>query len=917
MTVPLLATKLYIPPPRPNLVPRLRLVERLNEGLHQRRRLTLISAPAGFGKTTLVTSWLSDSRSSFGDGDRVVNQVAWLSLDSGDNDPFRFWRYVVAALQTLDPAIGEEVLAALGSPQPPPLESVVTALTNSIVAIAQPDTVVPYILVLDDYHAIEAELIHESLSFWLDHLPPMVHLVLTTRSDPLLNLSRRRGRAQMTEVRASDLRFTVDEATEFLNRMMALDLAAEDIALLEQRTEGWIVGLQMAAVSMQGLDDRHAFVSAFVGEDRYVADYLVEEVLQHQPEHLQEFLLQTSILSALNGSLCDALTGRSGSQEILTELEQANLFLVPLDNRRDWYRYHHLFGDLLRRRLDQAQGEHIVELHRQASVWYEQQDMVDQVIHHSLAAQDFERVAALLEQRGEEIDWEYGHMRLLGWMDELPDEIVRARPGLCLVAAETLHLLGQLDAVGPYLQSVEEYLRDVGFDLSTGAVESSEASPEKLAEAQRLMGQLLSLRALITLMQGNPAEAIEQFQQTLALLPNDEEQVRGGIAIGLAEAYFLEGNVPFATQTYSKVVKVGHDRDDMIAVIALMRLAQLQALSGHLRQAAATYRQIRQLLVEEEGVHLYAGGMVNYGLGDLSREWNDLDAAARQLQLGLERGLRWAEPRLMLACYTSLARVYQAQGDGAGALGAIGEAIEVERGHNVTWAWGLPLPSAYQPRLWLAQGDLESASRWVQEQTLDVADEIQFSHEIEALTLARVLIGQSNTEAALELLARVQRGAEAGGRTGRVFEAQMLQALALQSQGDIDSALGVLSEALKLAEPGGYVRLFVDEGPSMARLLYRVVEQGRAAEYAGRLLSVFEPVEKLKSSEVEPLIEPLSERETEVLRLVADGLTNREIGQKLSISLGTVKAHTASIYGKLAVHSRTQAVARARVLGLL
>jgi LuxR family maltose regulon positive regulatory protein len=515
------------------------------------------------------------------------------------------------------------------------------------------------------------------------------------------------------------------------------------------------------------------------------------------------------------------------------------------------------------------------------------------------------------------MEWKHG---LLSWLEKLPRQLFRVRPHLCLVAAWALHTVGRLDDIEPYLQTIESYLQDTGFDFSADVDRKSAMSSDKLVKARRLLGEVWSIRAIVTLLKGNPSDAIEQYQQTLTLLPETEQRLRRDVEIGLAEAYNLEGNVSSASQAYLQAIGHSQDKEDMMVAVGLMRLAELQVMGGRLRQAADTYRQMQQLLASQGERQLYISGMINYGQGNLLREWNDLDAAREQLQQGIQCGLRWAEPRLLLACYTGLARVLQAQGDAAGAMEAIREAVQIEHRHNVTWAWGLPLATTLQARLRLAQGDIEFAAQWAREQNLDPADEVRFHYELEHLTLARLLIAQDDTDAALQLLERLRQAAEAGGCTGRVIEILVLRALALQAQEDVAGALTALTKALTLAEPEGYVRLFVDEGTPMARLLYQAAQQGIAPEYVGQLLTAFEPHDEAKSPPVpdsQALIEPLSEREIQVLQLVAEGLTNREIAQKLSISLGTVKVHNSNIYGKLGVGNRTQAVARARMLGLL
>ncbi len=936
MVAPLLTTKLYIPPIRLGLVSRPRLIERLNAGLD--RKLTLISAPAGFGKTTLMSEWVGN----------CGRPIAWVSLDESDNDPVRFLAYFVAALQKVEPNIGEGVLNAFQAPQPPPIESVLTVLINEIVAIS-----FPFALVLDDYHLITAQPIHDALTFLLDHLPGNMHLVIATRADPPLPIARLRGRGQLTELRLTDLRFTPDQVTEFLNQVMGLDLSADDVAALASRTEGWIAGLQMAAASMQGQEDVAGFIQAFTGSDRYILDYLVEEVLQRQPNHVQTFLLQTAILDRLTGPLCDAVTGRLEirdqattnlqSQAILEYLESSNLFIVPLDNERQWYRYHRLFADLLRKRLHQSQPDLVQTLHRRASAWYEQNGSMAEAIDHALSAGDFERAAHLVEQVAEATLMRSEIATFLGWVEALPDELVRARPLLCIYHAGAL-LWGSRP-----LDAIEARLQD-----------AVEADPDG-----SVTGKVAAIRALLAALQGEVRHSTELSHRALELLPEESLFLRSVVVGSLGLVHLWSDDLVAATRIFDELARIGQKTGNlMFTVIALRRLARLRTRQGQLYEARALYEQALELAVDRQRRPLPIAGFALIGLGELWREWNDLEAATRHLAEGIKLARKWGESGTIEG-YMTLARVRQALGDEDGAREAIQKAQRLALKTDTTELDDLGV-ALQQARLWIAQGNLEATLRWVKERGLalspalpapsaaegsgvegpvlsgvegsdrdagpaasEASDDLLDYHlrKYEHLVLARVLIKQDQPDEALALLDPLLPRMEQQGRTGLVIEIQVLRALAFQAQGDDAQALAALEQALSLAEPGGYVRIFVDEGPPMARLLYEAAARGIAPTYVGRLLVAFDTSESASEygsigatpthTHSQPLIEPLSEREIEVLQLIAEGLSNREIARKLFLSMSTVKVHTYNIYSKLGVHSRTQAVAKARALGIL
>jgi LuxR family maltose regulon positive regulatory protein len=906
MVTSILATKLYIPPTRPNIVLRSRLIERLNEGLQH--KLTLISAPAGFGKTTLVSEWVAGSK----------QPVAWLSLDEGDNDPTRFLTYLVAALQTIAAHIGNGALAALHSSQPPPTESILTTLLNDITTISG-----SFILVLDDYHLVDSQPVDQALVFLVEHQPPQMHLVITTREDPPLPLARLRARGQMAELRDADLRFTPVEAADFLNRVMSLNLSAQEIAALENRTEGWIAGLQLAALSMQNRQDTAGFIKSFTGSHRFVLDYLVEEVLQRQPERVRSFLLQTSILDRLNGPLCNVITDQEDGKAMLEALERGNLFVVPLDDRRQWYRYHHLFAEVLQTYLREEQPDWVSMLHRRASIWFEQNDLPAEAIRHALAANDFDRSAELIERVWLAMDLSYQSATWLGWVKALPEEMIRARPVISMGYAWALLNSGELEAS-------EARLRDAEYWLEPENTQAENSTARMVVvdevEFRSLPASIASARAYRALALGDISGTKKYARQTLALVPENDSirRTQATALLGLAE--YASGDLQAAEQELLKFQALMWQVNDVANAIGItFILANIKLVQGRLREAVSAYRQSLQL-AESRGAPSFLGASDLYrGLSELLCEQGDLETAAQHLQtaqqLGEQGDLTGWPHRLCVA----QARMKESQGDLAGALVLL-DGAERKYVRN-------PLPDrpigALKVRTWVRQGRLAEALAWVREQNLSPDDDLSYLHEFEHLTLARVLIGRYKTDradgdlqAAMGLLERLMQAAEEGGRNGSVIEILVLQSLALQAQGSQEHALASLERALALAEPEGYVRIFVDEGQTMRSLIEKLSRNRDhpLSDYMDKLLAAFAQSTAAPGSAVfqqkSGMIEPLSERELEVLKLLRSELSGPEIAQQLLVSLNTLRTHTKNIFTKLGVNNRRAAVRRAEELNL-
>lgn len=875
--VQLLSTKLFVPSTRPVLVPRARLLARLNEGLHG--RLTLICAPAGFGKTTLVSEWLAGSDM------HSARPAAWLSLEEADNDPARFLTYLIAALQTIVPAIGEEMLAVLQSPKLPPAETVLMNLLNEITSL--PDGLV---LVLDDYHLVAARPVDEALSFMLEHLPAQLHLVITTREDPNLPLARLRARHQLNELRATDLRFTPAEAAEFLNQVMGLSLSEGDVAALEARTEGWIAGLQLAALSLQGHKDASSFIKSFTGNHHFVIDYLLAEVLQQQSPSIQAFLLRTSILDRLCGPVCDAilLDPKTPGQETLEYLEHANLFIVPLDNERRWYRYHHLFAELLRQRLHQKvasaagdERETVAELHNRASIWYEENGLEIEALQHAAAANDVERARRLIEGEGVPQYFRGTVAPVLKWLESLPKTVLDASPSLWVMYASVL-LLTDHTAVEQKLQAAEAAMT---------------AEPDdKTAD---LVGRIASMRATLAVIEHDVETIITQSHRALEYLHPDNLPARAATTWTLGHALQLQGDRMSSSRAYAEVIATGKSLGDSVYTIAAtINLGQIQEADNQLTLADRTYKRVLELAGDPPQPIACEACL---GLARIAYQWNELDAAEQHGEQFIQLTRQMGSVDSFASYDIFLARLKLARGEVDEAVATISRAEEFVHQHN--FLFRMPDVAAVQVLMLLHQGNVAAAAQLAQMHPLP-------------LSQARVHLAQGNPAAALTTLEPMLQEAEARCWPDQKLQAMLIQALAFQANGEKDKAGQVLCDALSMAEPGGFIRLFIDEGPPMLLLLRALAKHGVVSNYVHQLIAAFGSGEG-KPSAPQRLIEPLSERELEVLKLLKTELNGPEIARGLNVSLNTMRTHTKNIYNKLGVNNRRAAARRAEELNLL
>ena len=903
----LLATKLYVPQPQPGFVSRARLVTALEGGLAA--RLVLICAPAGAGKTALLADWARSGR----------RPVAWLSLDEADNDPARFWRHTVAALGRVRPEIAERVAPLLGPPGPPSFEGLVTALINELAAQAGDEEV---LLVLDDYHLIDAQPVHASLTFLLEHLPVGLHLVLASRIDPPLLLARLRAGRQLAELRAQDLRFTADEAATMLREAIGADLPGAEVAALTARAEGWAAGLHLAALSLRGQADTAGFVAAFNGSHRFVLDYLTEEVLRQQSEPVRRFLLETSVLDQLSGALCDAVTGRADSQAMLEAIERANLFLMPLDEVRGWWRYHQLFADLLRARLQQEQPGRLAGLHRAAAEWCDAHGLVDETIRHALAAGDAAWAARLIERHYDTLFRRVEGATVDRWVKALPEELLRSRPRLLLAQAVGTLMAGHVDHVDPLIAAAERALEaggDDSFEPSVGRSASLFAN---------LPACIALVRAHLAHRRGDAAGMDTFTRQARAHLSEDDRALGLIADWDLAMADWVRGRLAEAEDRLVKVVAEQQAAGERyLAVRPACDLGQVRQARGRLDTALSAYQHGLQIAVGA-GRPLPPAGVALVGMAEVFYERDDLSAAAQHATEGVAlcRQLAYTQP--LATGLATLAWIRHAQGSQNEALQLIEEAGQA--GPDPELGRFFYPVSARRARLLLALGNAEAAARWASERGLGPDDEPDYAQEREYLVLARVLLAQDRPAEALALLERLHAAATAQGRTGSVMEIQALRALALAARGDRAAALDALAGALALARPQGYVRVFADEGAPMHALLTQLAGH-RGQQPAARGITPGYLAALARASRRAPaappsgraaaaphgLAEPLTDRELDVLRLIAAGKSNQRIAYELVVTLDTVKKHVSHVLGKLGAANRTEAVTRARDLGVI
>jgi LuxR family transcriptional regulator, maltose regulon positive regulatory protein len=910
----LLATKLHRPRPTSSLVARPRLSQRLDEGLRNGHRLFLVVAPAGYGKTTLVTDWL----------DKTGIPSAWLSLDEADNDPLRFFTYVVAALQkTVDPNLTQPLPETFPmTPQSP--EAFVFPLINDLVSDHAVDR--PILLALDDYHVITAGLVQDAMVLLLRRAPPNLHLVVLTRADPPFPLPRLRVRERLTEIRDRDLRFTPEEMTAFLNSLHRLNLSAEQVTALETRTEGWAAGVQLAALSLQGHSAERAaqFISAFSGSHHYIVDYLFDEVLSRQPDAVREFLLKTSILDRMCAPLCEAILSRGAmgqgsrgderdavppAREILETLERSNLFLVPLDDDRHWYRYHHLFVDVLREMLQSArQPDQIAGLHGRASDWYAQNGFVADAFHHALRAGDHERAAEIVEEHAWSMVLHAEFANLKKWTQALPADLLSRHPWLRINYAWAV-MFAEPEEAEAQLAAVEQHSR---------AGDTCQAPLQ--AEMQ---GHIAAIRAWIACLRGDLDRAVVLSHQALELWPRMEVAVRSGLIAILGVGCRAHNDLTGAERSFAESVELAQCSGNvMFEVVGHTSLGRVSEMMGRLHEAEAIYREGLDRAILHKSP---AAGQAYRFLANVYREWNDLASAMLLAEKSIEPSRMWGHANPLVEGLLTCARIHQAQNNIPEANRALAEVNEAIRGRLLE-ATTIQWIGAIRARLWLAQGKLDDARRWSEARGLSAEAKLDLENEVEYLTLVRLLLAKGRVDEAQRLLARLQSAAESTGRQGSLIEVLVLQAVALDMQADTDAALAVLEQALGLARPEGYMRMFLDEGKPIEALLRTAITRWRDRDllaYARKLLAAFyqeqaeRPVPPTKASQGDALTEALSERELEVLHLIAAGWSNQEIADKLVISVRTVKKHVENIHAKLGVRSRTQAAVRARELNLL
>lgn len=884
----LVQTKLYIPPLRPNLVPRPHLFDKLNAGLSG--KLTLVSAPAGFGKSTLLSHWISQSEINF----------CWVTLEENDNDIIRFLAYFIAALQTIDVAVGDQLLSLFHSSQQEQVKAVLVPLINQVA-----QTKNRFALVLDDYHLIESQDIHQGLSFWLEHQPPTMHLVIAGRSDPPLPLAKMRARREMTEIRESDLRFSIDESDNLLNQFLGLNLSREDIKAMVNRTEGWIAGLQLASIALQGKKDMSGYIQGFTGSQEYIADYLSDEVMNHQSKQVQEFLLKTSILEHLSSQLCDAVTEQKDSQQILQQLRSSNLFLTPLDDQGQWFRYHQLFADLLHQRLLESHADEVPHLYLKASRWFEEKDLLAEAIEYALRGSYFDRAIALLESAAEETIKSSEITTFMRWIEKIPEDLVRSSVTLSIYYAWALLIRnGRPQVAESYLESI-------------------------VLQDSQVISRLMAVKSMLSMYQRQYPTAVSLASQALEELPEDDILFRDLAAWNLSAALFMSGDKEGGEAILEEVAEVSRLSGNLlVAVIALCRLALARMQQGELHKPKELFQQALEIATDDQCNMLPVACEALIGLGTIHWELNELDLAQEYLLEGIELSKKWRQQSAIIG-YVTLAHLNQSQGDVTLAGQMMEKAKSLASGTIATEADDRYV-ALQQAHLWLRQEDLPAARRWAHECGFDddtYRRELQTSDNIgahlirhyELIVLARILIAGKRLAEALELVDRIFPFMEKMGILEKMVEIHILKAIIYRGLVKSNRANSSLATAVSLAKPEGHIRPFLEEGSVLVQILKSVAAQGVETEFIHDILSasIESPSASFNQKKRLELVESLSDRELEVLQLLATDLTVPEIANKMYLAVSTVRSHVKNIYGKLNVHSRFEAVIKGQELGLL
>ena len=905
----ILGTKLFIPRPRPQAVLRKRLIDCLDAGYG--KRLILLSAPAGFGKTTLVSHWIQ----------RRKIPAAWYSIDHGDNDPVLFLRYVISALQTLDPEIGRAALSIIGSPQPPKIESIVINLLNELLDYPR-----DFALVLDDYHLIEAGPIHQLLHFILENCPPPLHLVIATRADPDLPLARLRSQRHMAEIRVRDLMFTPEETTRFFREMLDLELVPEDVSLLDSRIEGWVAGLQLIGLLIQDRSDVQAFITSFRSDNRFVGDYLIEEVLNRQPEAVQDFLLKTSVLDRLSGPLCDAVTERSDSRSLLLKLEKNNLFLFPLDERREWFRYHQLFADLLRQRLKQSRPASVPDLHHRASEWYAHNRGEAAAVEHAVAAGDFEMAARLIEEIGE-IIWDQAlQSRQLEWVKRFPEDQLEAWPHLGVYYAAALLGSGRLQEAEERLLKIERILKEL--KTKDRLIRPDGTCMESEPLRKQLEARTATIRALAATFAGDTARIDTYAHRALKMLAPEEYMWRGmaAITLGMAHGWAGDGRLDMANAGFSEAAETSRKAgNDYMYIFSRLGKASVEGLMGRPLEAAAEFRKLLGLAEDKGLAQTGLTGSIHASLGGMLCELNRIEEGIREIEEGIRLTQENREWIFLFAARLNKAHALFRMHDMPGLQAEVEAIRDLGEKHHIP-PWMRHVLSGIKAIELMAQGDTEGASDWLAGQGIEPEGPLSHRTEYEHIVLVSILTLQGRFQEAQRLIERLIEQAENGYRVMSLLQLRRQSAVNFYLQGNEGAAVSEMEKMLTMAEPGGFILLFVHGGEPVETLLNAMLkEAGTTGQtsperppfsraYVERLLAAFQT---RPAPPKPPHPEDLSQRELDVLKLIADGFSNQQIADRLFISLNTVRTHTKNINSKLGVHNRTKAVAAAKAKGIL